>query len=296
MLFRSGELFNGEVAGQLGVYFSYETRNHTFYGNLKDGYYRDYCDILRLLFRNGICPHTVFEFPENPDKYPAVFLSGAVRMTEAEQAAMDKYLANGGKVVAIGPSAAPGCRHSWVIPNSAQGASIFTTVPDGIHVKEAEVLTQTKIEDTKDPDIWQSPKEGLYYHPHRLGDTNREAVLDFAHRFASPMPVKVTQSEGYLCTMLEDEAGITVQLLAEDYDVDIDHKLDSIRHHRSRVNLLTTIVPIGIDRTVRMETAVQPTVYTPFQEEPTAVTLVDGVCTVTLPENCSYAILRFPTK
>jgi hypothetical protein len=96
--------------------------------------------------------------------------------------------------------------------------------------------------------------------------------------------------------MLEDQAGITVQLLAEDYDVDINHELDSIRTHRSRVNLLTTIVPIGVDRTVRVETEVQPTVYTPFQEEPTAVTLVDGVCTVTLPENCSYAILRFPTK
>ena len=118
--------------------------------------------------------------------------------------------------------------------------------------------------------------------------------MSFAQRFATPMPVKVTQSTGYLCTMLEDEKGITVQLLAEDYDVDINHELDSIRTHRSRVNLLTTIVPIGIDRTVCVEANVAPTVYTPFHEETAAVTLADGVCTVTLPENCSYAILRFP--
>jgi len=289
-----GDLYEGEVVGQLGVYFSYETRNHTFYGNLKDGYYRDYADILRLLFRNGICPHTVFDFPEDPDKYPAIFLSGVARMTDAEKQAMDKYLASGGKVIVLGPTAVDGCENSWVLPNSAQGKSIFTTVPDGIHVKEAEVLVNTLIEDSKDPDAWQEPREGLYYHPHRLGDTNREAVLAFAQRFATPMPVKVTQSKGYLCTMLEDEKGITVQLLAEYYDVDINHELDSIRTHRSRVNLLTTIVPIGVERTVCVETKVQPTVYTPFHEENAGVTMADGVCTVTLPKNCSYAILRFP--
>ena len=78
------------------------------------------------------------------------------------------------------------------------------------------------------------------------------------------------------------------------FEVKNSAELDSIRNHRSRVNLLTSIVPIGIDRTVRVETKVQPTVYTPFHNEPAAVTLTDGVCTVTLPENCSYAILRFP--
>ena len=79
------ELFVGQVVGQLGVYFSYETRNHTLYGNLNNGYYRDYGDVLRLLFRKGICPHTVFEFPEDGTTYPLIILSGVARMTEEEK-------------------------------------------------------------------------------------------------------------------------------------------------------------------------------------------------------------------
>ena len=35
------ELFSGKQVGQLGVYFSYETRKHSYFGNLDQGYYKD---------------------------------------------------------------------------------------------------------------------------------------------------------------------------------------------------------------------------------------------------------------
>ena len=93
--------------------------------------------------------------------------------------------------------------------------------------------------------------------------------------------------------MYETDKQITVQLLAEDYDVDINHELDSIRFHRSRVNLLTTVEPIGIDGILRFEAPCAPKIYTPFNCEPSVVTFKNGICTVTLPPKTAYAILQF---
>ena len=103
------QLFSGESVGQLGVYYSYETRNHTFYGSLEKGYYRDYGMALTLLFREGLNPHTVFSFPEGPEDYPVILVSGAARLASEELRAMERYLAAGGKVIVLGPTNIPGC-------------------------------------------------------------------------------------------------------------------------------------------------------------------------------------------
>ncbi|MBO5269793.1 MAG: hypothetical protein J6B77_03335, partial [Clostridia bacterium] len=87
------ELFSGAQVGQLGVYFSYETRNHTFFGNLNRGYYKDYSDTLEMLSRAGINAHTVFAFPRDTKEYPLVLLPSAAAMTEEEITALHAYLA-----------------------------------------------------------------------------------------------------------------------------------------------------------------------------------------------------------
>ena len=97
-----------------------------------------------------------------------------------------------------------------------------------------------------------------------------------------------------MITAFRGEDGITLQMLAEDYDTDIDHHLDEIRYHRSRVNYVNKVVPIGVSREVTLLTEKMPTVYTPFDPEETTVSMGDGTCTLTLPENCAYAILHFP--
>lgn len=289
-------LFAGEVVGQLGVYFSYETRNHTLYGSLNKGYYQDYSKALLTLFQNGICPHTVFTFPEDASIYPVILLSGVAKMTPAEKEAMERYLASGGVVIALGPTDIEGCDNRWQLPNKLDidPDSFFTTVPDGILVQRPKWFSHTAIETPALPDSWQTPEKGLYYHPHRLGDSNQEKLLELVKRFMKPMPICVTAAKGYLCTMLEDKDGITVQLLAEDYDVDINHELDERRNHRSRVNLLTRIAPAGVDGHITVKTASQPVVYTPFNSESAVISMAEGSCSITLPENCCYAILRFP--
>ncbi len=289
------ELFRGESVGQLGVYFSYETRNHTLYGSLNNGYYKDYGDTLHLLFANGLCPHTVFAFPENASTYPVILLAGVAKMTGEEHAAMARYLAAGGKVIIYGPTAVSGCINSWKLPNRLDipSADFFTTVPDGIHVNPPDWCKTIRINNFDDPDAWQQPEKGVFYHPHRLGDTNRDQLLDLVHSMVRPMPVTITKANGYLTTMRRDGDAIIVQLLAEDYDVDINHKLDSIRTHRSRVNLLTDITPIGVDGNIHIQTNKIPTVYAPFNQEAATVTQAGSSWQINLPNDCSYALIHF---
>ena len=290
------ELFQGEFVGQLGVYFSYETRNHTLYGALNNGYPKDYSDALTLLFRAGICPRTVFTFPENTDKYPLILVSGAVRMTDDEKAAAQRYLDAGGKIIAVGPSALDGCRHNWQLPNrlDLHKEDLFSRVPEGESRNVPPKWVDLTVTSSNDADAWSEPCSGLYYHPQRICETaNNQRLLELCRNFMKPMPIRLLEAKGYMSTMYETDKQITVQLLAEDYDVDIDHELDSIRFHRSRVNLLTKVEPIGIDGVLRFEAPCAPTVYTPFSQETAQVSFDSGICTVQLPDKTAYAILQF---
>lgn len=289
------ELFCGSSVGQLGVYFSYETRNHTLMGNLNKGYSLDYQSLLTRLFEEGLSPHTVFRFPADASVYPVVVLSSAARMTECEQADMNAYLAAGGKVIVTGPSGLPGCQNSWKLQN-ALGAEhdLFTTVAGGVHLMRPEWLRSMELPPCTDPAEWQQPAEGLYYHPHRTSEAGTmDAVIALCRRFVRPMPLQVASAKGYLSTLFETDDQYIVHFLAADYDVRINEELDKIRYHRSRVNLITHAEPVGVDCLVQVRTYLPATVYTPFCDAPSDVQQADGLCTIRLPEKCSYAIITF---
>ena len=284
------ELFGGELAGQLGVYFSEETRDHTLYGIVNTGYSEDFQNTLIDLFRNGLCPHTVFAFPETPEQYPVILIPSAVRMTDGEQAAMEGYLTAGGKVIVTGPTPISGCNHKWKLPNRYEGdpMQLFPSCPDGIKPVLPKWFSEP-LPDSGDADCWQKLCEGFFYNPSRLpGDLAQQC-----RGYAKPLPVEILAAKGYLCTVFESDKNLVVHVLAEDYNTDIDHELDAMRYHRSRVNFINKVTPIGIDLSLKLRTEKLPRVYTPFSNEETLVTSEDGCCTVTLPEDCAYAILEF---
>lgn len=286
------ELFAGDTVSQLGVYFSYETRNHTMFGNLAKGYSADYIQTVTTLLRNGLCPHTVFNFPEKPDKYPVILLPSAAKMTETEIKAMETYLSNGGKVLAYGPFA--GQDGTYTISNRVPlGEELFITTRDGVGIQHPAWVT-TELPATTAEEKWTQLAPGLFYNPHRITQNlDSEKLLTLCRQFARPLPLSVTRAEGYLVSVSESDNHINVQLLSEDYDVDIDHHLDSIRFHRSRVNYITKVEPAGVDTTIQITTDKLPKVYTPFVKGDAKITAANGVCTVVLPDKCSYAILSF---
>ena len=54
--------------------------------------------------------------------------------------------------------------------------------------------------------------------------------------------------------------------------------------------------PVGVTGVIRVAADRAPEVYTPFCREKSAVRPEEGGFVVTLPEKCSYAILRFTGK
>ena len=290
------ELFDGEFLGQLAVYFSYETRNHTMSGNLYKGYPMDYSNALMFLFREGICAHTVFEFPKDANTYPVVVLSGVSRMTDDEQTAAKAYLAAGGKIVAVGPSALPGCDHNWKLPTRVDlpAEEFYTFVPEGDSwVKQPQWLSW-EIPTSEDGNVWSEPMPGLYYNPQRIcQEANNGELLNLCRKYLKQLPIRQVEAEGYLSTVFETEDRYVMHVLAEDYDVDIDHELDKMRYHRSRVNYVNHVEPINISGKLVLEADSVPQVYLPFSNEPAKVEKKNGRLEIALPDKTFYAILSF---
>ncbi len=292
------QLFAGEQVGQVGVYFSYETRKHTCFGNLDKGYYKDYSATLKLLLENGISPHTVFDFPQNAAEYPLILLPSAAAMTRAEQEALGRYLSAGGRVVACGPCALPACESRWQLPSAPTvetPAAFFSGIVHGVRHQSAAWTRLEEITPVEDARGWTEPKAGLFYHPQRAGDGSIAAdVLDFCRRYGRPMPVELLENEGYLVSVFEAESTITVHVLPKEFDTDIDHALDEMRFHRSRVNYIDRAVPAGVTGKLLLRAKAAPAVYLPFSDAAATVTQAKDRFTVQLPPDTPYAILQFP--
>ena len=291
------ELFDAEHIGQMGVYFSYETRNHTCYGNMNKGYYKDFSGALNLLLQKGLSPHTIFTIPADAEKYPLILLSGVAAMMPEESASVKAYLAAGGKVIAVGPSSMDGCENSWQIPakpDIEDPEDFFDTIEYGVWHHDAAWVKNMDLKPIDDPFVWCEPADGLFYNPHRIHEGNvAEGVLELCREFCKPLPVQITQSEGFAVTTFKNDKGIVVQLLATEYDTDIDHHLDEIRFHRSRVNFINKADPVGVTQIIRGLGMVPTKVYTPFSEVPAEILEEPGGFTVKLAEKTAYVILHF---
>ena len=291
------ELFFGEALASVGVYFSSKTRDHSFFGNIQKGYYRDYADTLRELFSSGIGVHTVFEFPENTEKYSVIAVPSAVEMSDSEISAMKKYAARGGIVLVSGPSQIPECKNEWRLetcPKIDDPMDFFDSIAYGVWHKSAEWIVKTTVPESSEECSWREVYSGIFYNPHRISDGKiTDSFIGLCRRFIKEMPVNILSAKGYLATMFETERGIALHLLAEDFDTDIDHKLDEMRFHRSRVNYVNKVEPIGVGEPIMLKAQGNIKVYTPFSDEPHKVNVSDGVYTVDLPKNTAYAIIQF---
>lgn len=292
------ELFCGEQVAQVGVYFSYETRNNTFFGSFSKGYYSDYSTALKTLFGAGISAHTVLHLPTDAKVYPVLVLASVAQMTKEEKKSLEAYLVSGGKVIVCGPSDLDACKNDWVLPTRPVIGSpeeFFSTIANGVWIKVPDWVSQTVLPESKEENNWREPIPGLFYNPHRLRDAKLgESFLELVKRYARPLPLETMECSGYLTGLFETEDGYTMHLLAADYDTDIDHELDEMRFHRSRVNFVNKVTAIGVTDTLVFRTACKPLVYLPFDEGKATVTEENGICTVHLPQQTAYIILKFP--
>ena len=132
------DLFDSSQVFQAGVYFSYETRNHTCFGNLISGYSRDFRSTMELLFHAGISAGAVLTMPEDTREYQLLLLPSAARLTPDELARLRRFTAAGGVVLATGPSALPGAKSPWQLPTAA-GRSFWSNAYTKISWRRSNV-------------------------------------------------------------------------------------------------------------------------------------------------------------
>ena len=290
------ELFEGEQVAEVGVYFSEETKFHTLFGNLNNGHSLDYSETLKLLFREGISAHTVFSFPSDASTYPCVVVPSAAAMTEAELDALRKYVKSGGRLIVCGPSKIPEIGDDTVLPNAVkinEPSEFFCHMPDGPFPINPAWMHNTPLPKCCLPVAFEEKIPGVFYTPHRMSDGKiNEAMLELIRKFKKAKSVEIEKSDGYNVTVFKSDKATTVHMLAADFDTDIDHKLDEMRFHRSRVNFINKVAPIGVTQTIVVKTDGNVEAFTPFNEKTVTVTRESERVIVTLPEPTSYLILK----
>ncbi len=276
------ELFNGHPVAQAAVLFPYETRNHTIFGSLFKGVTRDFTDTIALLFGNGITPVIEMEIPTTTAKCPLLILPSALRLTVKELDALQAFLQNGGVVLATGPFA---LGPKW---------EAKITAPDDFFTSDEWMKTPFPAYPGR-PE-WRTLPPGIVWNPARLQDSETLAgeLLAKIRQHAVALPVDITSAKGFLTLIhqMPDHA-MTIHCLAAEFDTDIDHELDAMRYHRSRVNLISKAEPMGTDDRLELVTSAKVSAFSPLTpgREPT-VTRQNDQITVALPEKCPYAVIR----
>ncbi len=97
---RYPELEELDDTAQVAVYFSGASRN--FNGSFADDYANGFAATVRALYRNNIVSNVIARMPEDASKFKVLLLTDCDCLSVAERAAVDKYLASGGKVIATG--------------------------------------------------------------------------------------------------------------------------------------------------------------------------------------------------
>ncbi len=298
-----GDLYNTSLVSQAAVYFSYNTRNHTFYGDLQHGYGEDYMDTVAALLAAGISAETVLELPREPGEHPLLVLPSALCLSDAERAALKAFLSAGGKVIATGPCGLyDGKGDESDQPLLAEyGVDVQFSEPErDVDFWDGDWQSQLRSVPCGNEAQWHDLAPNLSWHPMRLQDENAPDLCAKVKELAAPAAVEVVDAEGYFFTLGRSNCEpntLVLQMLAADYDVEIDEELDAKRKHRSRMNLITGVKPTGVGRTVVLKLNAESKdvqVFTPLNKNGHAQVSREGSrVTVALPEDCSYAACKF---
>lgn len=291
---RHPELFDTVPVRQAGVFFSRETRDHTLYGNLTDGEQRDFYQAQSLLAGAGIAVGTLLEIPENTDGCRLLIVPGAASITTDEAEKLRRFAAAGGVVLAFGPCGLPEAASPWRLPNRVGRGFWEVNEKDAKSYPQKLAWSWWKVETPDGVSAeWREVAPNIFYAPARLPEkTLEKSLLDLTRKYMRPLPVAISGATGYYTTVRRAGDAYVVQLLAADFDTDIDHHLDEIRTHRTRVNLIVKVEPVNVSRQIRIETSLGVEVFTPFNAEGAKVAQEPGAVAVTLPEKCPYVIMR----
>lgn len=288
------DLFSGTTAASIGVYYSYTTRNTTFFGATLGGYFKDYSSTLLSLLESGMCAETIVHFPKSADQIKVVILPSVIAFTKEEEKEMADYISAGGKVYALGYTSLSGVENCADLPThpDCKAEDFFSKIRDKVWHQSASWLRNTTFPDLKGE--WQTTDTGVTFNQTRPSDKVFFAeVVNRIKEDLGESEVELISQQGYYVNRFSAKGSEIVQILAADFDTKIDEHLDKIRFHRSRVNLITDATAIGVAEKIVFKTKKKVKVYLPITKGEAQVERNGENITVILPKNTAYAIFEF---
>ena len=231
------ELFDGKLQYECAVYFSEKTKNDSYFGACETGSTKDYRDLIRMLFAAGIRTETIFDFPENAEESPCVVMPSVILLSEEETVTMKRYLAAGGTILRFGPD------------DPAQ----FPTRPEK-DFESLKWLSGQSFDFYNPPDEWKNIEFGLWYNQAR---NPHDLLAMIRSKMRGDLP-QVTAS-GFAVSVREN----SIHLLALEYDLMIDKKLEAMRRQHSHVRLIRQAKPKNCAREISCSVPVKK-VYCPL--------------------------------
>ena len=235
------EFFSGTPLYKCSIYFSYETRNHSAFGSMVNGYCQDFSQTVTTLFAAGAMPRLITRMPDNGNG-ELLILPSAALMNDDEKRALEKFLASGGKVIAFGPCSWGRADGNWPVPMQCSDDITLSG-------REWGRIFGGKVAPVTGERCWRELSKNFFYHPGKLqdGDITVEELTAKVLEHSRKIPgVRQIEARGFFATAAQLAADRTLLFLtAMEYDVQIDHALEAIRNHRTRVNLFTQASPCG---------------------------------------------------
>ena len=299
------ELFRSSINSGLGVYFSYNTRNNSFFGSTEHGYAHDYFDTLEHFFSSGLTPRTILEIPTDINSCRAIILPSALCLSDIERENIGKYIANGGTIFATGPFGLyDGNGDASPSPLlSEYGINIDFTEPQKPTDFWGKKWLFEESASCKNQKQWYELTSNFFWHPARIQEKNNTLTLSEKVRpFLGNPPLEIVNAEGWLSLLhSSSDASRTciMHMLSAEYEVEADQKLEAQRKHRSRVNLITGVKPLNASRKVDFSLNAkfkEIKVFMPFENSEARVLEEKDTVTIYLPENCSYFIVTAKDK
>lgn len=303
-----GELFEADTDTETAVFFSRWSRD--FYSMTAKDYFADYSVTCSYLLNKNITFDVVASIPE-VGKYKTLIVSSASCLDDGEYAALNRFIADGGIVIASGPV---GCynrrgnkpEQPWL---AQYGIDCTLSEPERRGAFPPWSLQQDvmpacsgtfhgKIANTSEWCELTSGKGRLFWSSGRMQEKSGELLLDsLLHELTCPAVVFPEETCAGWCFRVfkNSEGRLVVHGLAELFDVDTMHELEKQRKNPRGNHIITSLARknamnnICIGLRDEFSTA---TFYAPLSGNSEKIAVKNRQIKLELPEDVYYFILE----